>query len=94
MAEFQAWDKSRNLQPEGGGVKRKSVCHLTAEQFLAHAPMISVDFGGQILKGKPKRFSSGSFGWNVTGKFEAEVGGELLTVQVGANLVVCGSKPE
>lgn len=92
-AEFTAWDASRRDPKEGGSKPRKAVCHLTRDQFMAKAPMLSVDFGGQIIKGKPKAFSTGSFGWNITGKFETEIDGVPCTVQVSANAIVCGSKP-
>lgn len=92
-AEFTAWDASRRDPKEAGGKPRKVVCQLTKDQFAAKAPLLSVDFGGTVLKGKPKLFSTGSFGWNVTGKFDAEIDGIPVTVQVSANAIVCGSKP-
>jgi hypothetical protein len=39
-----------------------------------------------------KEFKTGSFGWYLNNKATINVGGTPVTVQVGANLTVVGSK--
>ncbi len=53
--------------------------------------------GRRWLNGIPllagvKEFSTGSLGWHHNGKITVEVGGTVVTVQVGLNLTVVGSK--
>jgi hypothetical protein len=67
---------------------------LTAEKFLAEAKPIMVEINGAKVVGKPIAFKTGSFGYNASGKVPMEVAGEVVTLQVAANLIVVGSKPE
>ena len=39
-----------------------------------------------------KEFSTGSLGWNINDKLQLEVDGKPVTVQVGLNLTIIGSK--
>ena len=39
-----------------------------------------------------KEFSTGSLGWNINDKLQIEVDGKPVTVQVGLNLTIIGSK--
>jgi hypothetical protein len=39
-----------------------------------------------------KEFSTGSLGWYLNGKTTIEVGGKPVTVQIGMNLTIVGSK--
>ncbi len=48
--------------------------------------------GGRATEIGSKEFSTGSFGWNLTGKTMIEVTGIRLNVQIGMNLTVVGSK--
>ena len=45
------------------------------------------------LKIHPRKFSTGSYGWNSCGKVKLNVGGKECTVQVSLNMIVIGSKP-
>jgi hypothetical protein len=50
-----------------------------------------------VINGKeytaiPKEFSTGSLGWNVNDKINVDIGGTLVTVQIGMNLTIVGSK--
>ena len=77
---------------------KKTVCPVSKEAFLASAPTLTLlvrlpdgttrDLGAVA----PREFSTGSFGWNVNAKTVVEVGGQAVSVQVGANLTVVGSK--
>ena len=94
LAEFKAWDASRNHDPKGDRKpKAKTTCDLTYERFKTNAGKLAVDFGGATLYGTPKLNQSGSFGWYVNGKFNIVVDGVEITFQVGANCTVGGSKP-
>jgi hypothetical protein len=39
-----------------------------------------------------KEFSTGSLGWYLNGKTTVEVGGTPVSVQIGLNLTIVGSK--
>lgn len=60
--------------------------------FLASDP-ISVNIAGTLLAAKPRKFSTGSLGYFCSGKVLAKVGDEMVTLQVSANLPICGTKP-
>ncbi len=67
---------------------------ISRSDFEAGAAPIEIDIGGTKLTAVPKQFSTGSFGWNVNGKATLMVNGKPVPVQVGANLIVIGSKEE
>jgi hypothetical protein len=70
----------------------KTVCPITREDFIAKAEPLKIDIGGFPLVAEPRSFSTGSFGWYVNGKASLTVDGKALSVQVGMNLIVVGSK--
>ncbi len=72
----------------------KTVCPITREDFLAHAQPLKIDLGGFPMSAEPREFSTGSFGWYVNGKATQIVDGKTLSVQVGMNLIVVGSKEQ
>jgi hypothetical protein len=41
---------------------------------------------------EPREFSTGSLGWNINGKLVVQIGETPVTVQVGLNLTLVGSK--
>jgi hypothetical protein len=51
-----------------------------------------VEIAGQTMTAEPKAFATGSFGWYLSGKVSITVDGKPVSVQVGANLIVVGSK--
>jgi hypothetical protein len=65
---------------------------ITLAQFLAKAEAVKVTMNGQEMTADVKSFSTGSFGWNINGKMTITVDGKPLSVQVGLNLTVVGSK--
>lgn len=77
---------------------KKTVCPITKATFLEKGPSATllVRFADgkerELAVVSPREFSTGSFGWNVNAKTVADVGGTQVTVQVGANLTVVGSK--
>ena len=70
----------------------KSPCPVTKTQFLDKAEPVKIMIGTQELIADKREFSTGSFGWYYNGKTTVMVDGKPLSVQVGLNLTVVGSK--
>jgi hypothetical protein len=70
----------------------KSPCPVSRPQFLEKAEAIKVVINGQEIIADKREFSTGSFGWYYNGKISVTVDGKPLSVQVGLNLTVVGSK--
>lgn len=70
----------------------KTTCPITRQQFSAGAKPVEVTINGNRMTAHPKEFSTGSLGWYLNGKTEIEVNGVMVTVQVGMNLTIVGSK--
>ena len=70
----------------------KSPCPLSQSQFTEKAEPLKVVINGQEMLAEVKAFSTGSFGWYINGKTSVTVDGKLLSVQIGMNLTVVGSK--
>lgn len=67
-------------------------CAVTRASFHRDALPISIDVEGQKVYASVKEFSTGSFGWYVSGKITLKVGGIPVDVQVNMNLTVVKSK--
>lgn len=70
----------------------KSTCPLSQTQFLAKAQPLKISVQGQDMLAEVKAFSTGSFGWYLNGKTMMEIDGKVVSVQIGMNLTVVGSK--
>lgn len=70
----------------------KTTCPVTKAEFKAHAKPVKVEVAGNTMFAELKEFTTGSFGWYLSGKATIEVDGKPVQVQVGANLTVIGSK--
>lgn len=70
----------------------KSPCPVSKSQFLDKAEPVKVTINGQDLTAEKREFSTGSFGWYYNGKINVTVDGKALSVQLGLNLTVVGSK--
>jgi hypothetical protein len=70
----------------------KTTCPITRQQFTDGAKSVEVTINGNKMTAHPKEFSTGSLGWYLNGKTEIEVNGVAVTVQVGMNLTIVGSK--
>jgi hypothetical protein len=70
----------------------KTMCPISRADFLAKAESLKIDVGGFPMVAEPREFSTGSFGWYVNGKAQLTVDGKNVSVQVGMNLIVVGSK--
>ena len=70
----------------------KSACPISRTQFLEKAEPVKVTINGQEITADKREFSTGSFGWYYNGKVNITVDGKSLSIQVGLNLTVVGSK--
>ncbi len=70
----------------------KSPCPLSQTTFLAKAEPLKISINGQEMLAEVKAFSTGSFGWYLNGKTTTMVDGKALSVQIGMNLTIVGSK--
>lgn len=71
---------------------KKTSCPITRSEFRAQAKPIEVVINGVPMPAEVKEFSTGSLGWNVNNKMTLKVGEKSVTVQVGLNLTIIGSK--
>ncbi|MGE0759937.1 MAG: hypothetical protein AB7F89_04815 [Pirellulaceae bacterium] len=71
---------------------KKTTCPVTREEFTQHAQPLEFAIAGVPLVAEVKEFSTGSLGWNTNGKITIKVGEKLVSVQVGLNLTIVGSK--
>ena len=70
----------------------KTSCPITRAQFRTGAKPVTVTINGAPLLADPKEFSTGSLGWFLNGKTVIEVDGVPVSVQIGLNMTVVGSK--
>lgn len=68
-------------------------CRISAEEFLKHAADLVAVIEGQPVVVHRKVFSSGSFGWYVSGKLEFMVNGQPIRCQISMSAIAIGSKP-
>ena len=70
----------------------KTSCPITRYEFRQHAKAIKVMIGEVPLLAEVKEFSTGSLGWYLNGKTTIEIDGKAVSVQIGMNLTIVGSK--
>ena len=70
----------------------KSPCPISKTQFLEQAEPVKIVIGTAEIIADKREFSTGSFGWYHNGKTTIMVDGKPLSVQIGLNLTVVGSK--
>ena len=70
----------------------KTACPISRADFLAKAEPLKIDVNGFPMIAEPREFSTGSFGWFVNGKATQVIDGKTVSIQVGMNLIVVGSK--
>jgi hypothetical protein len=73
-------------------IMAKSPCPVSKTHFIEKAEPIKLVINGQELVADKREFSTGSFGWFFNGKISVAVDGKPVSVQVGLNLTVVGSK--
>jgi hypothetical protein len=70
----------------------KSPCPISKTQFLEKAEAVKLTINGVEIIADKREFSTGSFGWYHNGKTTITVDGKPLSIQIGLNLTVVGSK--
>ena len=70
----------------------RSACPVTRAQFLSDAQPVEITINGIPLMADVKEFSTGSLGWYLNSKASVKVGDKTVSVQIGLNLTVVGSK--
>jgi hypothetical protein len=71
---------------------KKTTCPVSRSQFRTKAKPVTVNIAGVPLMAEVKEFSTGSLGWYLNGKTTIEVDGTPVSVQIGLNLTIVGSK--
>ena len=71
---------------------KKTTCPVSRYEFHAHAKPVAVSIGGNTMQAEVKEFSTGSLGWYLNGKTMIEIDGKSVSVQIGMNLTIVGSK--
>jgi hypothetical protein len=67
-------------------------CPVTREEFREIAKPVKIEINGVPMMAEVKEFSTGSLGWYLNGKSMIDVGDKQVTVQIGMNLTIIGSK--
>ena len=70
----------------------KITCPISHKQFKEHAKPIDVTINGTSLHAPVKEFSTGSLGWYLNHKMNITIDGKPVTVQIGLNMTIAGSK--
>lgn len=71
---------------------KKTTCPITRADFRAKAKAVRIMVGEVPLQAEVKEFSTGSLGWYLNGKTTIDIGGTPVSVQIGMNLTIVGSK--
>lgn len=71
---------------------KKTTCPISRSEFRGKAKPIVIKIGDVPLQADVKEFSTGSLGWYLNGKTTIDVGGTPVSVQIGMNLTIVGSK--
>jgi hypothetical protein len=71
---------------------QKTTCPISRAEFRAHAQQVDVKIQGSDLVAAVKEFSTGSLGWYLNGKTLIDINGKKVSVQIGLNLTIVGSK--
>jgi len=71
---------------------KKTNCPITRSEFREKARPVTVSINNVPLQAEVKEFSTGSLGWYLNGKTVIDIGGTPVSVQIGMNLTIVGSK--
>jgi hypothetical protein len=77
------------MQPE---MPPKTSCPVSLTTFTEKAEPLKININGQDQIADVKTFSTGSFGWYLNSKIVVTIDGKPVSVQIGANFTVVGSK--
>ncbi|MDQ3013965.1 MAG: hypothetical protein M3X11_25090 [Acidobacteriota bacterium] len=70
----------------------KTKASITRADFRESAQAIKVIINDIPMMAEVKEFSTGSLGWYLNGKTTIDIGGKPVSVQIGMNLTIVGSK--
>ena len=70
----------------------KTTCPISRKHFKENAKPLEVRIGENNFLGEVKEFSTGSLGWYLNGKMVINIGGTPVSVQIGMNVTIVGSK--
>jgi len=70
----------------------KTTCPISRDDFRGNAKPIEVVINGIPMTAEVKEFSTGSLGWYLNGKVSIKIGDTPVSVQIGMNLTIVGSK--
>ncbi len=70
----------------------KSTCPVTRAEVQHDTRPVEVTINGIPMTAEVKEFSTGSLGWYLNGKANIKVGDKSVSVQIGMNLTIVGSK--
>ena len=71
---------------------KKTTCPISRADFRTNAKAVTVVVNNVPLVAEVKEFSTGSLGWYLNGKTSIDIGGKAVSVQIGMNLTIVGSK--
>jgi len=71
---------------------KKTTCPINRADFRSKARPVTIKINDIPLQAEVKEFSTGSLGWYLNGKTTIDVGGTPVSVQIGLNLTIVGSK--
>ena len=83
---------SQTSEPQKVTIMAKSACPVSRAEFLRDAQPVEVTINGIPMTAEVKEFSTGSLGWYLNGKANVKVGDKSVSVQIGMNLTIVGSK--
>lgn len=93
LIEYIECHSIRNPSPVmKGPAMAKSSCPVSRAEFLSDAKPVEVVINGIPMTAEVKEFSTGSLGWYLNGKANIKVGEKNVSVQIGMNLTIVGSK--
>ncbi len=67
-------------------------CPITRAQFRKLAKAVEVTINGVPMHAEVKEFSTGSIGWYLSAKSTISIDGTPVSVQIGLNMTILGSK--
>jgi hypothetical protein len=70
----------------------KTTCPVSEQEFLEHAKSLEVVINSERMDAPPRKFSTGSLGWYLSKKANVTINGKAVTVQIGLNMTIVGSK--
>ncbi len=70
----------------------KTNCSVSRAEFHQAAKPVELTINGVPMQAEVKEFSTGSLGWYLNGKTTIKIGDKNVTVQIGMNMTIVGSK--